>query len=255
MSSLRNAVQRRNHKERSQLTERQKWGHLEKKKDYVLRARDYNLKKAKLSALRSKATTRNPDEFYFAMTSSHTRDGGIRVADRGNEVLSQDAVKLLKTQDAGYLRLQSSSERKKIEKLEKELGFVDADDVKGKHVVFVDKTQDAKNFDAAEHFGTHPELIGRRGNRLRMEQLKEGVVVASERKKRSDAEEEQRRKEAQMEAKKAARAKEMKYKELEARMKREEELKKVERELELQKARMQKAPMAGKNKWAKVRRR
>jgi hypothetical protein len=32
MSSMRNAVQRRNHKERAQPLERQKWGLLEKKK-------------------------------------------------------------------------------------------------------------------------------------------------------------------------------------------------------------------------------
>jgi hypothetical protein len=36
MSSMRNAVQRRNHKERAQPLEREKWGLLEKRK-YVLR--------------------------------------------------------------------------------------------------------------------------------------------------------------------------------------------------------------------------
>jgi U3 small nucleolar RNA-associated protein 11 len=81
-SSMRNAVQRRNHKERSQPHERTKWGLLEKRKDYQQRSRDYNAKKATKRALAAVARERNPDEFYFAMTSSRTRDGGIRVAER-----------------------------------------------------------------------------------------------------------------------------------------------------------------------------
>lgn len=40
MSSMRNAVQRRNHKERAQPLEREKWGILEKNK-YVTIMRDY----------------------------------------------------------------------------------------------------------------------------------------------------------------------------------------------------------------------
>ena len=67
MSSLRNAVKRRTHKERSQPAERRKFGLLEKKKDYVLRARDFHKKEEALKVLRKKAANRNPDEFYFAM--------------------------------------------------------------------------------------------------------------------------------------------------------------------------------------------
>ncbi|MCJ1476375.1 hypothetical protein MMC13_005041 [Lambiella insularis] len=120
MSSMRNAVQRRNHKERAQPLERSKWGVLEKHKDYSLRAADYNAKKARLKALRQKAAERNPDEFHFAMMSSSTHNGGQRVADRGNKALSMEAVKLLKTQDAGYLRTIAQKTRRAREKLERE---------------------------------------------------------------------------------------------------------------------------------------
>ena len=65
MSSLRNAVQRRNHRERAQPEERAKWGLLEKRKDYKLRAADHKLKRRKINTLKQKASERNEDEFYF----------------------------------------------------------------------------------------------------------------------------------------------------------------------------------------------
>src|ERR1700759_1288395 len=118
MSSLRNAVTRRPHKERSQPESRErKWGILEKHKDYSLRAQDYNAKKKKLSQLSQKAREKNPDEFTFGMirsgkaglgkhNSRTTGDEGEKnqsVTTTGKP-LSHDAVRLLKTQDAGYLR-------------------------------------------------------------------------------------------------------------------------------------------------------
>jgi U3 small nucleolar RNA-associated protein 11 len=62
MSSLRNAVNRRVHRERDQLQERKnRYGLLEKKKDYRLRAQDHNRKKAQLKNLKKKAEDRNED--------------------------------------------------------------------------------------------------------------------------------------------------------------------------------------------------
>ena len=72
MSSLRNSLHRKNHKERSQLAHRSRLGILEKHKDYVLRARDYHSKQDRIQRLRQKAADRNKDEFYFAMTRQKT---------------------------------------------------------------------------------------------------------------------------------------------------------------------------------------
>ncbi|KAI7357747.1 hypothetical protein KC336_g22106, partial [Hortaea werneckii] len=128
MSSMRNAVQRRNHKERSQPHERSKWGLLEKHKDYSKRAADHNLKKRKLKALQQKASERNEDEFYFGMVNSETK-GGIKQGKRGEEnsggsggrSLPEAVVKLMKTQDVGYLGLVVQRTRRLRERVEQEV--------------------------------------------------------------------------------------------------------------------------------------
>ncbi|KAG1908325.1 u3 small nucleolar RNA-associated protein 11 [Suillus fuscotomentosus] len=102
-SSLRNSLHRRNHKERSQLSHRAKFGILEKHKDYVQRARDYHSKQDRITRLRQKAADRNKDEFYFGMNKERTVQG-VHVKDRGNVSMPMDMVKLLKTQDEGYVR-------------------------------------------------------------------------------------------------------------------------------------------------------
>ncbi|KAI1771120.1 U3 small nucleolar RNA-associated protein 11 [Hypoxylon cercidicola] len=127
MSSIRNTVQRRVHKERSQPQERQRLGLLEKHKDYSLRAKDFNKKKAQLRALRQKAADRNEDEFYFGMMSrkgpgSSLAQGrrwtGTVDGDRGNRALDVDAVRLLKTQDVGYIRTVRNVALKEVKALE-----------------------------------------------------------------------------------------------------------------------------------------
>ena len=280
---MRNAVQRRNHKERAQPHERQKWGLLEKRKDYKLRARDFNAKKTQRARLSALARDRNPDEFYFKMISSRTRDGGVRVAERATTIaaqqLSHDAVKLLKTQDAGYVRLKGVMELRKIEELEQRALFLD--DGEGttaaaaaaattttkskKHTVFVDDLQEAKSFDPARHFDTHPDLVGRAFNRPRLGQLAEGgfggkgveeeVKGKGKEKGDGDAEAKRRRNQEKKQRRKIGRAREQLYKELEARYKRKKELQKVDRKLELQRARMGKGATATNNKWAMVRKR
>lgn len=120
MSSLRNSLHRRNHKERSQLSHRARLGILEKHKDYVLRARDYHSKQDRITLLRQKAADRNKDEFYFGMNRQGTQ-GGVHVQDRGNEALPEDVVKVLKTQDENYLRTMRTAGLKKIDRLKGQL--------------------------------------------------------------------------------------------------------------------------------------
>ncbi|KAJ1032229.1 hypothetical protein NDA18_001723 [Ustilago nuda] len=115
-SSLRNAVHRRNHKERSQPVGRAKLGLLEKHKDYVLRAKDHHKKRDMLKRLAEKAAMRNKDEFYFGMINSSTRKGVHQHA-RPSDVLDNDVVALLKTQDVGYVRAQIVAEKKRVKGL------------------------------------------------------------------------------------------------------------------------------------------
>lgn len=192
------------------------------------------------------------------MTSSTTRDGGIKVSERADAGgMSHDVVRLLKTQDAGYVRTQAAVERRAVEKLEGELGFMDSGKnagvgLAGKHTVFVDSEKQARDFRAEEYFGTHKELLERRFNRLRIEQLAE--VDGAGKRTRGEVGE-MRKKGRDAEEKKMAKRREGKYKELEGRMKRAAELRVAERALELQRAKMGKGGMVAKNKWARVRKR
>ncbi|KAI5453555.1 hypothetical protein NCC49_005381 [Naganishia albida] len=119
-SSIRNSVHRRNHKERAQPAARKRLGLLEKHKDYVLRARDYKSKKNRLRNLQEKIALRNKDEFYWGMVKGKTKNG-IHIQDRGNEALPMELVKLLKTQDAGYIRTQIASDESKIAAIREQL--------------------------------------------------------------------------------------------------------------------------------------
>ena len=122
-------MQRRSHRERAQPLERKRLGLLEKKKDYQKRAKDYNKKKVLLKSLREKAADRNEDEFYFGMMSRRAGPGsaltkgrgaftGAVEGDRGNKAMDVDTVRLLKTQDLGYLRTMRNVAAKEVIELE-----------------------------------------------------------------------------------------------------------------------------------------
>ncbi|KAF2458090.1 small-subunit processome [Lineolata rhizophorae] len=260
MSSMRNAVQRRNHRERAQPLERQKWGILEKHKDYALRAKDHKAKATKLKALRQKAADRNPDEFHFAMMSARTGAHGERLADRGNKALSEDVVRLLKTQDAGYIRTMLQRARREREKLEE--GFmveekgegvmglkgVGGGKKKGKHTVFVGDVEEQKGFRPEEWFGTDKEGLSRSWNRPRRQQEDEideedddeDVAVAPQQQKSRKAieAEYQQMKEERAMRKKLARERVGRLHRLQALRDQERQLEIAEQELEKQRARM-----------------
>ncbi len=109
LSPTTDSLHRRNHKERSQPLHRAKLGLLEKHKDYVHRARDYKSKRERLKKLKEKIAFRNKDEFYWGMVKGKT-EGGVHIQGRGNEPLPVDVVRILKTQDANYIRTQIAAE-------------------------------------------------------------------------------------------------------------------------------------------------
>lgn len=85
------------------------------------------------------------------MIRARAHDKGQKVADRGNPVLSHDAVKLLKTQDAGYLKTIAQTTRKKRERLEEEilvqegLKGLKGQDGRRRHLIFVESKEEQKN--------------------------------------------------------------------------------------------------------------
>lgn len=255
MSSLRNTIQRRNHKERAQPLERSKWGLLEKHKDYSLRAKDHNEKRKRLKILREKAADRNPDEFHFGMMSTKTKDGK-KIGDRGNKVLSHDTVKLLKTQDAGYLKTVLQKTRRERERLEMEIQIDEreggelkvlksGEGVKAKHTVFVDSKDEQREFDPEEWFGTNDMGLKKAYNRSRRKsgvQAEDDMKAAEEMhppksQKQLEAER-QALKEARRERQKTVRSQEVKQNLFAAVKQREQDLVAAAEELELQRAKM-----------------
>ncbi|KAF2196715.1 U3 small nucleolar RNA-associated protein 11 [Delitschia confertaspora ATCC 74209] len=259
MSSMRNAVQRRNHKERAQPLEREKWGLLEKRKDYKLRAKDHKEKKARLRILKQKAADRNPDEFSFAMMSSKVDSRGVKIADRGNKALSVDVVKLLKTQDVGYIRTMLQVVRKEKKQLEEEV-VLDDEELRalkdgeegrsGKHTVFVRDKEELMEFRPDEFFGTSEDVLDRVWNRPRKQNEvdtktsddEEGEWERVKSKKMSKKQLEtklQREKEERALLKKRERIMERRAAHLEALKSKERDLMIAEEELEKQRAKMQ----------------
>jgi U3 small nucleolar RNA-associated protein 11 len=112
--------------------------------DYSARARDFNAKKTKLKALRQKVLEKNLDEFYYGMMSKKgpttgKRSTGTINGDRGNAVLSQDAVRLFKTQDLGYVRTMRNKTQKEVEDLERRVMGIRGE---GRKIVFVEDVEE-----------------------------------------------------------------------------------------------------------------
>ena len=137
--------------------------------DYSLRARDYGEKRARLKILRQKAAERNPDEFHYGMLKSKTNKGK-KIADRGNPTLGPDVVRLLKTQDIGYLQCMLQKTQRAIQRLEHEfvLGEGAGVDVLGEsknvgraqHVFLVQDVQTQKRYAPLQTAECNVELDG-----------------------------------------------------------------------------------------------
>lgn len=169
-SSLRNAVKRVTHKERSQPSWNKNKGFLEKHKDYVVRAKDFKNKRAQIKSLRKKAAERNPDEFYFQMNSSKVANGVHSSLTDGS--LDTDTVKLLKTQDLGYIVHRKAIDDNKAKRMKESLHMIGETNPRS-HMVFVDSEEAVDSFDPVAHFDTVPELLGKAHNRLTTKKLNE----------------------------------------------------------------------------------
>lgn len=87
----RNKAIKREHRERPQIKERANLGLLEKKKDWIKRARDFQEKRDKIRELREVALSKNPDEFYHHMIRSQIGRDGIHRDFDMDQVLGKDA--------------------------------------------------------------------------------------------------------------------------------------------------------------------
>lgn len=158
---------RREHKERSQPATRKHMGLLEKKKDYIERARDHQKKVGQINNLKKKTLERNPDEFYYGMIKSKTNNG-IHEAQRndGSDTMSHAEICLMKDQDLSYLGMKQAMDAKKAEKLQKDLHLLLEKPI-NKHKIFFDNEKEANAFNPVDHFDTLPGVATRAYNRPR----------------------------------------------------------------------------------------
>ena len=168
---MRNAVKRVTHKERGQPQNRKSLGLLEKHKDYKERSYDFHKKKDYIKALKKKASNRNPDEFYHNMHNSKVSNG-VHKAEKKDESIDPGVLKLMKTQDLGYITYRKALDDKRIEKLQQNLHFIgktssSSSSSKKRHKIFCEDEDEMNSFDPVEHFQTTDEFMKNDHNRLR----------------------------------------------------------------------------------------
>ena len=137
------------HKERGQPSARKHLGLLEKRKDYLQRAKSYKKKAAQLKQLYEKARNRNPDEFYYKMVNSKLTDG-CHVIPQPEENYTEEELHLMKTQDLKYVQMKLSIEQKKIERLQSTLHLTSEGLQHNTHTIFVDE-EDKERYSSFEN--------------------------------------------------------------------------------------------------------
>ncbi|XP_011497101.1 PREDICTED: probable U3 small nucleolar RNA-associated protein 11 [Ceratosolen solmsi marchali] len=158
------------HKERHQPQFRNHLGFLEKKQDYIIRAKDYNKKYNALKLLKKRVLNKNPDEFYFHMINSK-KENSITSVNEGDEKYSDEQIKLIQTQDIKYVNYKCILDTRKIDNLHNNLHIIDAvNKTKNKHIFFIDKNE-LRNFNVITKLNTHSTLLNRRINRPKLDNL------------------------------------------------------------------------------------
>ncbi|XP_011880366.1 PREDICTED: probable U3 small nucleolar RNA-associated protein 11 [Vollenhovia emeryi] len=222
MSSWKKAAKasQKTHRERHQPETRKHLGLLEKKKDYIARARDFQEKRATIKLLRKRALNKNPDEFHFHMINSKVINGVHREKDKEDQH-TPEQIKLLETQDLKYVAYKRNIEAKKIDKLQSQLHMIDAaNETPNRHIFFLDSAAEVKSFDLAKKLDTHPALLSRRTNRPTLSAIKTMKLPELDNKTIAKLEQKNH----------------MAYKELEKRVNRERELTVVQHKLEVRRA-------------------
>ena len=185
------------------------------------------------------------------MYRSKTHDKGQKLADRGNQSLSHDAVKLLKTQDAGYLKIMAQQTRRARERLEKAFVLKGENAVKvrgledgaldGSKIIYADNKAEQMLLDTRPH--VQESALNEDETMSDVEQAQEAVSAMDlstiQHKSRRQLEaEENAIKQARIIRKRRKRDEETQGSRLKALRSRERDLLAAERELELQRAKM-----------------
>eukprot|EP01133_Synstelium_polycarpum_P019560 gene19560-23431_t len=153
-----------------------KKGFLERKKDYVLRAKDFNQKRDAIKKLKVQAALKNPDEFRFKMINSKLINGMNHEVSKTKINTTQNLD--IKTQDMLYLQSKRIAEEKKIDRLQADLQYIDAGLAPSEQVIFLDDDKSVRNFNAVKHFDTIPEAFSSYSSSIpKLSKLKEGDIV------------------------------------------------------------------------------
>ena len=112
----------KNKKERSQPQYRDHFGYLEKKKDYIQRARSFQKKENEIKNLKREAELRNPNEFYFSMITDN-KEISKETKTKPLKQFSKEQKLLLENRDIKYIQMKIQNQKNKIEKLKLQLPF------------------------------------------------------------------------------------------------------------------------------------